>query len=186
MAEQKSSSAPEVQFRGSCACGRLTYTCTSPPTEGSTTACHCVTCRKISGGPFQAFAHVKSESLTYVDSQRQQRYEGLPKDDTGGIVFHRLSPVGERAFCGSCSTSLAMRYKHQPQNIGVTLGTIDEDSVASPAVKDLLQLDQHIFMSQKVSWLNIDNDGVPKYARFTSGDFEEKMEAWISHSEGKE
>lgn len=186
MAEEKSSSAPEVQFRGSCACGRLTYTSTSPPTEGSSTACHCVTCRKISGGPCQAFIHVNSENLTYFDNQRQQRYEGLPEDDTSGIVFHRLSTAGERAFCESCSTSLAMRYKHQPQKVGVTLGTIDEDSIASPIVKDLLKLDQHIFISQKVPWLNIDNDGVPKYARFTSSEFEENMAAWISHRESRE
>lgn len=185
MAEEKSASAPEVQFKGSCACGRVTYTCTSPPREGFTTACHCVTCRKISGGPFQAFAHVFAANLTYFDEEKNSRHEGLPKDDTGGIVFRRLSPVGERAFCGSFSTSLAMRYKHEPDNIGVTLGTIDEDSIGSPKVKELLQPTQHIFMSQSVSWLHIDNDGVPKYARFTSGDFEEDMASWISHNKGK-
>ncbi|KAK4505441.1 hypothetical protein PRZ48_003404 [Zasmidium cellare] len=185
MAEDRSPSAPEVHFRGSCACGRITYACSTPPKEGHTTACHCVTCRKISGGPFQAFAHVAAANLTFFDNQEHSRVEGLPKDDANGIVFRRLSPIGERAFCGSCSTSLAMRYKHQPQNVGVTLGTIDEDSVANPKVKDLLQIDQHIFMGQSVSWLHIDNDGVPKYARFTSGEFEEDMAAWVGHNEGR-
>lgn len=173
---EKITSAPEAQFKGSCACGRITYTCSSPPKDGSTTACHCVTCRKLSGGPFQAFAHVESKSLTYFDKQAHLRHEGLPRDNMGGIVYLRLSPVGERAFCKSCNTPLAMRYKHEPENVGVALGSIDEDSISNSSVRDMLQLDQHIFTSQKAFWVGIEKDGVPKFERFTGG-FEEDMAA---------
>lgn len=170
---EKTRSQPS--FRGSCACGRLNYQCSSAPRE-STTACHCVTCRKLAGGPYQAFSHVTAESLTYFDQKEHLRYEGLPKDNIGGIVYLRLSKAAERAFCASCYTPLAMRYKHQPGIVAVALGSIDEDSISSSHVKKLLGLDSHIFTSQKAWWMDFAKDDLPKHERFP-GSFEEDLKA---------
>lgn len=180
MQSEKPKQVAEICFKGSCACGRMTYDSAERPS--TVQACHCVTCRKLSGGPFQAFADVKSKSVTFYDNMEHLRYEGLPKDDIGGITFLRLSKVGERAFCVTCHASLAMRYKHQPEDIGLTLGTVDEGSVPDAEVKEGMKVQKHIFVSQKAWWYDVKKDGIPTHERFEGKEFEQEMKAW----EGKE
>ena len=72
-----------------------------------------------------------------------------------------------------------MRYRHQPGLIGVTLGTIDEESILNDEVRKALEPKSHIFTSQKVWWCDTSN--LPERERF-GGTFEEDMKAW----EGKE
>ena len=43
---------PDV-FTGGCACGQLTFAARGRPKRVG--LCHCMTCRKISGSPFNAF-----------------------------------------------------------------------------------------------------------------------------------
>ena len=176
MANEKVGVPPTVYFKGSCACGRMIYESNEIPTAMQ--ACHCVTCRKLSGGPYQAYADVKSKSITFYDNTEQLRYEGLPKDNMGGISFLRLSKVADRALCADCHTPLAFRYKHENEidAIGITMGSIDVDSILSDEVKQALQLKSHIFVSQNPWWYSI-NDGLRTHERF-SGDYEEKMEDW--------
>ncbi|KAI5367927.1 Putative Mss4-like superfamily protein [Septoria linicola] len=128
----------------------------------------------LSGGPYQAFAGVKSQDVTFFDNQEKLRYEGLPRDTIGGIVFLRFSKVGERAFCSSCYTPLAMRYKHEAEIVALALGAIDEESLTAE-VKDAFRLAAHIFAGQKAWWVDIEQDGLPKHDRF-SGDFEANMD----------
>jgi hypothetical protein len=52
-------------FRGACACARLSYTSTSPPS--GTTSCYCTTCRKLSGSASMTFTHVPASALTLHD-----------------------------------------------------------------------------------------------------------------------
>ena len=176
MDPEKASSQPmaEVHFRGSCACARMTYACTSIPSSAQ--ACHCVSCRKLSGSPYQAFADVPATSLTFYDNTENLRHEGLPKDNIGGITFIRLSEVAERAFCVSCHASLAFRYKPHPNYMGVPMGSIDESSLKGEEVKEALKLKKHIFVSQKVSWVDVTKDGLPTFERF-SGTFEQDLYA---------
>ncbi|KAI7194518.1 hypothetical protein KC324_g4900, partial [Hortaea werneckii] len=93
------SSVPKAAaaFRGSCACTRITLESTQFPKSCS--ACHCIPCQKLSGGPFQAYAETASDALTLYDNVEQLRYQGFPKDDIGGIAYLRLSKLGERAYC---------------------------------------------------------------------------------------
>lgn len=163
---EKADTQPETQLRGSCACGRLTYACSSLPAANDTTACHCVNCRKLSGGPYQAYADVASKSVTFFDNEEHLRYEGLPKDNMGGIVFVRLSAAGERAYCGSCYSPLAMRYKNEPGVTGLTLGSVDEGSIVDSRVRSALSLKAHIFTSQKAWWFEL-KDGIPVHERFS-------------------
>jgi len=175
MAAEKPASPPVISFKGSCACGRMTYDCAEPPFSSS--ACHCNTCRKLSGGPYQAFVDVISKSVTFYDNAEHLRYEGLPKDNIGGITFLRFSKVSERAFCASCHSPLAMRYKLEYDTIGLTLGSVDEESMGNEKVKEAFKLQQHIFVSQKAWWYDVEKDDLPCEDRFT-GHFEEDMKAW--------
>jgi len=172
---EKSASSGTVYFKGSCVCKRITYDCTEAPTKAQN--CHCTTCRKLSGGPYQSFTDVRSKAVILCDDKERLRYEGLPKDDMGGISFLRLSPVAERAFCVTCHTPLAMRYHHDYHTIGLTLGTIDEESVADDKTREALKPDMHIFVSQKVWWVDLEKDALPAHERF-SGNYEDEMKAW--------
>ena len=73
-----------------------------------------------------------------------------------------------------------MRYLQSPHEVGLALGAVDDESLATSEVKDGLELKSHIFVSQKASWVEI-KDGLPTYDRF-NGDFEDRLQAW----EGKE
>lgn len=171
---EKADVQSKIQFRGSCACSRITYACASSPVD--TTACHCINCRKLSGGPFQAYADVASKTVTFFDNKEHLRYEGLPKDNIGGIVFVRLSTQGERAYCASCYSALAMRYKHEPEITGLTLGTVDESSIVEASVRSALCLKAHIFTSQKAWWFEV-KDGLPACERFSGP---ERGQAYIT------
>ena len=174
MASEKPSTSPKIYFRGSCACSRLTYTCTTIPNMSQ--ACHCISCRKLSGGPYQAYTDVPASSTTFYDNTEKLRYEGMPKDNIGGITFLRLSDVAERAYCVSCYTPLAFRYRHKPEYLGIAMGSVDEESLGGEEVREALRLKKHIFVSQKCFWDQSTNDDLPKVDRF-SGTFEEDMEA---------
>lgn len=89
----------------------------------------------------------------------------------------RLSKVGERAFCVDCYSTLAMRYKHDYDNIGITLATVDENTIADDKVKQALSPGSHIFTSQNPWWYDVMMDGLPSHERFP-GDFEQRMNAW--------
>lgn len=143
----------------------------------SAQACHCVTCRKLSGGPFQVFPDVVSKQVTFYDKKEHLRYEGLPKDTIGGITFLRLMPGAERAFCIDCHTQMAMRYAHDYETIGMPLGTVDEETIKDDQVKEALKPKSHIFASHNPWWYDITMDGLPTRDRF-GGDFEERMNAW--------
>ena len=139
--------------------------------------CHCVTCRKISGSAFQAFVDVPSKQAIFYDTKDSLRYEGLPKDDVGGIAFLRLMPGAERAFCKDCHSELAMQYSHDPGSLGVTLGTIDEHTIRDDKIKAALKPKSHIFASQNPWWFDITMDGLPLRDRF-GGDYEERWADW--------
>lgn len=133
-------------------------------------------CRKLSGGPFQAFADVTSNSLTFFDTKEDRRYEGVPKENMGGggiITTLHFSKVSDRAFCSSCYTPLWMRYEHKAGVVALALGAIDEGSMTNEA-RDAFRLSAHIFVSQKAWWCDVERDGVPLYDRF-SKDFGAKL-----------
>lgn len=138
----------------------------------------------MSGGPYQAYVDVQASSLKFFDHKEALQYEGLPKDNMGGIIFIRFSKVGERAYCATCNTPLAMRYKIEMDVTALALGAVDEDSL-TPAAREALRLTTHIFTSQKAWWLDIKDDGLIKHDRF-KGDFETKMLQYESESDGGE
>lgn len=175
MDPEKASPPATVYFKGACACGRMTFDCLQIPDK--TQSCHCITCRKLSGGPYQTFADTASKKVIFIDHTEHLRYEGLPKDTIGGITFVNFSKAAERAFCATCYTPLAMRYRHNPEEIGLNLGCVEEASVQGEELRKALTPDMHIFTSQKAWWCDVEKDGVPCYDRFR-GNYEEGMRVW--------
>lgn len=155
--------SPQPVFKGSCACNRIRFASNSPPTN--TTTCYCVTCRKLSGSHSQTFTHVPSKSLILYDDTSALRYEGLPKADIGGIAFLRLSSFAERAVCATCRSPLAMRYLVDEEEVGVVVGAIDGEGMASEVV-DGLRPEKAIFVGSAPSWEDVGRLGIRTYERF--------------------
>lgn len=165
----------DLAFGGSCACGRITYKCSNVPMECA--ACHCIICRKLSGASFQAFVVIKTSEITCRDTKHSTTSSGLPAKSEHGIDILSLSKFAERAFCADCHTPLGMRYKHSPDVYSMSLGSVDEEAIRDPEVKEALVPNVHIFVCQKVWWLEgIGRDDLRSCERFT-GTFEDDIGA---------
>ena len=81
-----------MSHTGSCVCGTVRFTITTPITE--TGACHCSMCRKWSGGVFMSVA-VPPDGMT------------LEGADT--LSAYASSPWAERVFCKTCGGNLFYR-----------------------------------------------------------------------------
>jgi hypothetical protein len=132
-------------LKGSCACGNVTYSSRSLPKRIN--KCHCVTCRKLSGTPFIPFAHFDSKDLSWA----------LKSPDA---IRETSSDVAARGFCANCCSQLYMRFHELLELTGVTVGTIDEESVQGT----LPSVAAHVFVSQKMKWYEI-HDGAKQFER---------------------
>ncbi|MFQ6018380.1 MAG: GFA family protein [Kiloniellaceae bacterium] len=137
-------SAARESHAGGCLCGRIRYRVTGP--IESVVHCHCGMCRRATGAavvtwitvPVARFAITKGEPATY-----------------------RSSDHGRRSYCPSCGAQIAFNSTHAPDDVDVTLGTLDhpEDHPA----------DRHVWTSSRLPWLELDPD-LPAHAAFTPGD----------------
>lgn len=165
----------KVLYKGSCACQRMKYEGTALPKGAQN--CHCVTCQKLSGGPYQSFADFEASSIAFSDTKKSVRYDVLPQDTTDGITFLRFQKGAERAFCADCWSPLAMRYMHDYDTVGLTLGTIDEATILDQEVREALKPRSQIFVSQQAGYCDMSKDDLPRHERFP-GRYEEDMLEW--------
>ena len=124
---------------GGCQCGAIRYRITRAPEE--TCACHCTTCRRLSGAPFIAWVSVPVGDFVLL--------QGRPK-------LLRVSDRAERSFCGDCGTPLTFQFDAQPESIDITTCSLDDPAVAPPA--------RHIWTQSQLPWLHLD-DGLPRFAQ---------------------
>jgi hypothetical protein len=124
-------------FEGGCLCGAVRYRATGAPRYA--TSCHCPTCRRASGAPFVAWAT-------------------FPR---GEVVFERGEPAGyesspgvERTFCRRCGTPLTYRRLDRPDEIDVTIGSLDDPDAIAPT--------DHTWTRHQLRWLSL-RDALPFY-----------------------
>ncbi|KAJ5084932.1 hypothetical protein NUU61_009511 [Penicillium alfredii] len=125
---------------GSCACHYVRYTTTSVPS--APVNCHCTTCRKQAGAPYQTWAFFPA---THV------QWQVYP---TG----RRSSTSATRSFCPRCGSTLSMILDRYPEEIALAAGTLDEGEGPIPLPR------AHIFLKEKASWYEVpEGDGAEKY-----------------------
>ncbi len=111
-----------MSHSGSCMCGAVAFTITSPVTE--TGACHCGMCRKWSGGVFLGVEVPKGAmEITGADN----------------LTVYPSSAWAERAFCKTCGSSVFYRVTAPGPHEGVFhvgLGTL-EDTASIPLTGEL-------------------------------------------------
>lgn len=128
----------KTQLRGSCLCGRVTYTIHERLEMIS--HCHCPTCRKAHAAAFASSAAIQAESLEFTSGESQLHY-------------YESSPGKRRYFCPNCGSHIYSSVSGS-ENYQISVGTLDSDP--SPC------LSHHIFTHYKVPWYNR-QDTIPEY-----------------------
>lgn len=129
---------------GSCACSYITYTVANPPLAMSN--CHCTTCRKQSGAPYQSWAICNGSDVTWTS---------IPP------TMRQSSERASRGFCPQCGSSICMMIPGE--RIAVTAGTIDE----KPGM-EIPRPTEHIFLAEKASWFDLPEDQLKRADQFPS------------------
>src|SRR5690606_5687552 len=101
------------------------------------THCHCSMCRKQHGAAFATYASLARERVRVVAGQ-------------DALVSYASSESVRREFCGTCGSSLFWRSDEWPDELGVALGTLDDDPVGRP--------EAHIYVASRAPWFEITDD----------------------------
>ncbi len=120
---------------GRCMCGAVRFRTSGEPLN--VRACHCRNCQRALSSPFFARALFDQKAVA-VD---------------GPTAAHLSSPALERVFCKKCGTRLFARRTNGTY-IGVSVAVMDDRNAFVPT--------EHIWVSEKVDWLNL-NDGLPQH-----------------------
>jgi hypothetical protein len=125
-----------TDLEGGCYCGAVRYRITAAPLV--VTHCHCKDCRRACGAPFITWMSLASEAFAYT--------AGAPK-------IHKSSATGNRAFCGTCGTSLAYHNDAHLEEIDVSAATLDDPAQVTPQ--------DHVWSASMLSWVKM-ADGLPR------------------------
>ena len=139
---------------GGCLCQAIRYAVRGPIIEAG--YCHCRLCQLATGSPVVAFATVAVADYHVL---------------TGEPQIRRSSDIGERWFCSTCGTPLAMRVDHQPDTIDFTIPTLDDPSAVVPTF--------HIWVRSRIPWFNTTDDCAryDRFRRVTAGLQDSEIEA---------
>jgi len=98
------------QYTGACLCGGVAYVAHGPVHHSS--HCYCSMCQKQHGAAAGSYANFSADKFRYVrGAELVQEYAS--------------SDEGRRGFCRVCGSSLTWRSVATPNNIAVTLGTME-------------------------------------------------------------
>lgn len=119
-------------MEGSCHCGAIRFKVKGDPTWLG--ACYCVDCRKISGSPYMAFAAYKKDQIKII---------GNPKK-------YQSSKNVTRSFCEMCGSPITYADTEIPGIISISIGIFNDPNSLEPQ--------EHIWVSQKLPWIHINDD----------------------------
>lgn len=124
-------------MQGGCFCGAVRYEVDGMPFHE--TNCHCSICRRTSGAPFVAWLSVSKTSFRFICGEPRR---------------FRSSAKGTRRFCPRCGTPLTCELDDFPEEIDVTICSLDQPEAVPP--KD------HTRSSSQLKWVKL-ADGLPSY-----------------------
>lgn len=153
---KKPASKEPITARGSCACGKLSWS-TTATSANSSANCYCSTCRKISGSPYITFLDVPLCRFTYSPPL------GWPY-----LKLFEASPYAQRGFCGECGSTLSMWYRADPDNIHLAVGSLDENRSVEGWYKGP---ESHIYLKDVPSWHEVaEGDGLRRNETMVDAD----------------
>jgi hypothetical protein len=121
-------------LQGGCFCGFVRYQAAGAPFDE--TNCHCSICRRTSGAPFVPWFSIAKGDFRFVSGQPTQL---------------RSSDHGTRSFCPRCGTPLTFQSSHLPDEIDVTICSLDDperlrprDDTRTSSALSWVRLDDHL------------------------------------------
>ncbi len=129
-----------AELRGSCLCGGVRFAVAGPFEVVS--ACHCTSCKKISGGVGTVSGRVRSEAITIVAGEDLLR-SFQPDEGTA------------KTFCSACGSNLFGAGWPESPHASVRLSTLDDPFDRKP--------ERHIFVRSVAPWETLPDDGAPRY-----------------------
>ncbi|OQO05914.1 hypothetical protein B0A48_10010 [Cryoendolithus antarcticus] len=125
-------------------------------------------------GDYEVYTNVLYDSVSFEEHDTGSKGSSETAREKPKIVDLKLSDVAKRSYCSHCHTPLTMQYISQPDRLHICVGSIDTNGVANEDVKKALVPTQNIFVSQKPSWVKVENR-LPTFDRFDGG-FEDFIE----------
>lgn len=122
---------------GGCFCGAVRYRAAGTPYD--VTHCHCTICRRLSAAAFVTWATFRSADFTVTS--------GVPARIAS-------SDRAERTFCGRCGTPLTFRLHARPQELDVTVCSLDDP--------EGVVCEDHTQTATALSWVRL-ADGLPRH-----------------------
>jgi hypothetical protein len=131
---------PELPLTGHCLCGRVRFEISEPLVSAG--YCHCTRCQRRTGTAASASARVVPGSLRVVAGEE--------------LVRAWTPPDGfAKVFCSNCGGALWSQDPHDPEAVGVRLGTLDGDPGIRPQ--------WHQYVAYAAPWEPIPDDGLPRF-----------------------
>jgi hypothetical protein len=127
-----------MSFKGSCLCGGIRYEVDrflGPPVN-----CHCSMCRKATGAAFRTRVAVATDAFRWLAGETL-------------VSKYQSSPGETRTFCRVCGATLPTFFRDHPEQLGLPLGTLDDD----PGIRPFA----HVFVDSKAPWFEI-TDSLPQ------------------------
>ena len=105
-------------------------------------ACHCASCKKISGGAGTVSGRVRSEAISVLAGEDLLRSF---QPDEGSA----------KTFCSVCGSNLFGAGWPESPNASVRLSALDDPFDRKP--------ERHIFVRSVAPWETLPDDGAPRY-----------------------
>jgi hypothetical protein len=121
-------------------CGGVRYEITAPPDYAG--YCHCTRCQRRSGTAASLSARLQPGSFTVLEGAELIR---VYKPEAGF----------EKAFCQRCGSALFSRNPDNHEEIGVRMGTFDQDPGVRPSYRQ--------YVAYAAPWEPIPDDGLPRH-----------------------
>jgi len=130
----------DAPLTGGCMCGAVRYQVSATPEYAG--YCHCTRCQRRTGGGASISARLRPGTFTIVEGEER-------------IGVFAPADGFEKAFCTSCGSALFSRNPDDPDQIGVRMGTFDDDPGVRPSYRQ--------YVAYAALWDEIPDDGLPRY-----------------------
>jgi len=127
-------------LRGSCCCGAVKFTLSSPPTMMGT--CHCSRCRKVG-----------ASAIVFVE---RDAFELVSGADAIATYTPEAPYKFKRCFCSRCGTSLG-EVTSRNESFPIPANCFDDDLGIANRF--------HVFVKEKPDWYTLCDDA-PQFAKF--------------------
>lgn len=128
------------ELTGTCLCGGVRFEVTEPFER--VTACHCESCKKLSGGVGTVSGRVPTDAITILEGRELVR-------------TYQPSEGSAKTFCSVCGSNLFGGGWPDSEHTSVRLATLDEPYEGA--------VGSHIYVRSLAQWEVLPEDGAERY-----------------------